>query len=834
MKKISIILLIQLILPVLSIAQKNVLVSGNIIDGSNGERIPYASINSLDYKIVEHSDETGSFQISLIQGSILLIFNSVGFKSEYIRLNVNNDTTIIVSMDQVNTLNEARIYAQRINNVQNSRMSFIELPINLLKKAPTLLGEVDIFKYIQLMPGVQSSGDGKAGFYVRGGNNDQNMIIFDGATLYNPEHMKGFVSIFDSEIVDRVLVYRGGFPAKYGSRLSSVVDISIRDGDYKKYHGSASIGLLSGKLNFEGPVISNRTSFILAARRSHYNFIANNFLRAVYDVPEALNQFSNLSFYDLNAKMSHMISDSNKLSLSFYQGVDNSDYDGKVNQSEETNNQRTIKYKSKYDSKNKWGNSMIGFNWHHKISGGKTLNTKFFYTTYKYLYNVESFSEHTVSIPNSLEIINSNTNRSVVSYDSKIKEISVGPEIIIKSGKHSYNAGILLSFQQFDPFINTYRYTSITTSGINAETLSENRNGFKSAIYTSALYAEKDTDFNSLSINTGARINLYSLNGKNKLFIEPRVGLRFLILTNFSLKASYTKMSQPIHLLSSSNLVLPSDIWVPATKSIQPMTSNLFSVGLFYDLLNSVNFSLEAYYKDFNNALEYKDGASFINNPDSWEDMVYSGKGLSYGLELLAQKNIGKLTGSLSYTWSKSLRLFDRDNNIVNEGKSFYAKNDCRNNFAFNISHVISKRVDISATFAYKTGSRGTLSETILLGRTIFVSNTLTPESGYLSGNHPSPIINPSGSVTLTSYEKIKSYTVKNGYKLPDYHRLDIGINYHIYHQIGTSTLSLSIYNLYNHFNIHSVYPDYENNKNVLKGICLFPFMPSLSYSYKF
>lgn len=264
------------------------------------------------------------------------------------------------------------------------------------------------------------------------------------------------------------------------------------------------------------------------------------------------------------------------------------------------------------------------------------------------------------------------------------------------------------------------------------------------------------------------------------------------------------------------------------------MTSNQFSAGIFYDLKNNAHFSVEGYYKTMDNVLEYKDGVSYINNSGGWENMVSVGRGWSYGLEFLAQKSIGRTTGSIAYTWSNSMRKFDRENNVIFDGNTFFARNDCRNNFSINVTHKFNRKFDISATFIYKTGSRGTLSETVLIGRTLYVSTTETPEAGFLSSYIPGPILDPSGSVILRTYNKLSSYTEKNGYKLPDYHRFDIGMNYHFYHKTGQSTINLSIYNLYNHFNIYSVYPAYEETRLVLKGLCLFPFMPSLSYTYEF
>jgi len=292
---------------------------------------------------------------------------------------LKSDTTVNVSLTEDNSIEAVTVYArEKYNNAMNSRMSVIELPVTQIKTTPALFGETDVLKYIQLLPGIQSGGDGNVGLYIRGGNYDQNMITLDGATIYNPEHMKGFVSVFNADILDRVTVYRGCFPAMYGSRLSGVVDIGIKEGDLKTYHGSATIGLLSAKFNLEGPVDSSKTSFIVSGRRSFYNLITSAFLNAVYDNTDALTQFTNMYYYDINAKLSCNFSDSDKLSYNFYLGRDEIDSDGNKTELQNTEDDKVYSISSKYDNKNIWGNIVSGLKWSHlfsdKLSSGTMLN----------------------------------------------------------------------------------------------------------------------------------------------------------------------------------------------------------------------------------------------------------------------------------------------------------------------------------------------------------------------------------------------------------------------------------------------------------------------------
>ena len=818
-------------------AQKHVTVSGHITDKNTGEELAGTTIITQDVNKGTYSNANGYYSISARPGEMRLIFRYVGYASKAIFFKLQRDTLINVSLIQDNTLREVAIYAQRRgNNAKSSRMSVMELPIMQVKTAPALFGEVDVLKFIQLMPGVQSGGDGNVGLYVRGGNYDQNMITLDGTTLYNPEHLKGFVSVFNADILDRIIVYKGCFPAMYGSRLSSVIDIGVKDGDFNSYHGSATLGLLSAKFYLEGPIIKGKTSFLVSGRRSYYNLLTKYFLSTIYDNPDALTQFTDMFYYDINAKLCHKFSDNDKLSFSFYLGRDVADSEGKKTEAQVSNDESNYIMNSKYDTKNNWGNIASSLNWRHVFNDKLSVNTMLNYSRYRYNYTVTSNLESSETSLATSEVKYSSIMASTVRYLSGINDISLSSDIkYIPSKRHTIMAGAKYSYQLFNPTVYTYRHSKTATMGVETETLINNTQGNNSTLNNLALYAEDDIDiFRFFKVNAGLRFNLYSVAGNMYPFAEPRLSMLILLLDNLSIKGAYSYMSQGIHLLSSSNLVMPSDIWVPITGTIKPMTSNQFSAGIFYDLKNNAHFSVEGYYKTMDNVLEYKDGVSYINNSGGWENMVSVGRGWSYGLEFLAQKSIGRTTGSIAYTWSNSMRKFDRENNVIFDGNTFFARNDCRNNLSMNVTHKFNRKFDISATFIYKTGSRGTLSETVLIGRTLFVSTTETPEAGFLSSYTPGPILDPSGSVILRTYNKLSSYTEKNGYKLPDYHRFDIGMNYHFYHKTGQSTINLSIYNLYNHFNIYSVYPAYEETRLVLKGLCLFPFMPSLSYTYEF
>lgn len=818
-------------------AQKHVTVSGKI-SGYEGEALSVATvIDTRNMNKGTYSNANGHYLISLAPGEVGLLFSYVGYAEKEVTLLLQSDTTINVSLTVNNNIEAVTVFApEKYNNAMSSRMSVIEMPVTQIKTTPALFGETDVLKSIQLMPGIQSGGDGSAGLYIRGGNYDQNMITLDGATIYNPEHMKGFVSVFNADILDRVTVYKGSFPAMYNSRLSGVVDIGIRDGDFKSYHGSATMGLLSAKIYIEGPVDSNKTSFIVSGRRSYYNLITRGFLNAIYDNTDALTQFANLYYYDINAKLSHSFSDSDKLYYNFYLGHDVTDNEGKKSELQNTEGDKVYTVRSKYDNKNNWGNIVSGLEWKHRVGENLSSSTMLNYSRYRYNFSVDSKQEYSEAYVDVTEADSSNITVSSIRYISEINDISFSSGIIYSpSDRHMIMFGAANSLQLFKPAVSANRYSETIVNGVKTEDLTDNPQGNTLLMNNLALYAEDDFClFKFLRVNAGLRFNLYSVTGRSYAFTEPRMSIRVLLSEGLSIKGSYSLLSQGIHLLSGSNLVMPSDIWVPVTGSIKPMTSSLYSTGIFFDLNKEVHFSVESYYKTMNNTLEYKEGVSYINNSDGWENMVSEGYGWSYGLELLAQKRTGRLTGSIAYTWSKSLRKFDREDNVIYNGKTFYARNDSRNNFSTNLTWKMNRRFDISGTFIYKTGNRGTLSETILIARSFLVSTHESPEGGLYSSHIPPATKDPSGSALLGTFSKLSSYAEKNGYKLPDYHRLDIGMNYHLYHKEGQSTINFSIHNLYNHFNIYSVYPSYEGSRVVLKGLCLFPFLPSFSYSYSF
>ena len=689
-------------------------------------------------------------------------------------------------------------------------------------------------KSLQRLPGVQSSGDGTAGIFVRGGNYDQNLITLDGSTLYNGEHLKGFVSAINAEMVDNVVLYKGAFPARYGSRLSSVIDIGVREGDFDAYHGCASIGMLSTKVQAEGPIWKGRTSFNVAARASYFGAIVQPLLKSVYDNKKAMEPYAKMNFYDVNAKLVHRFSESDRLSVVFYWGKD-------VSNSSPTDSETKFESKSgeirtkKNETKNNWGNLVSSLYWTHTAGDRFLVNVNASFSLYDYrlAQNVSGYYESRKMV----QIQRLTEDVSETRYDSKVKDASITADFRFRPvAAHDLRWGVKGSLQQLSPIIHAYSYNYDYTPSKVTRTETDRTIGKRQDLLTASVYAEDDWTVASwLVANVGLRYSLFSVENKTYGSLEPRASVRFLLTPAMALKLSYARMAQGVHLLSSSNIVMPSDIWVPVTEKIPLMRSNQYAAGVNYEIMKGLEASVEGYYKTMDNVLEYNNGASWLNCTGDWQSLVSLGKGRSYGVELMAQRTVGNTTGWVSYTWAKSLRTFDRPGQELNGGREFLAGNDKRHNFNIVVVQRLGQHWKLSASWTYQSGRRGILANTSMYGGVLQEWDpSFRPESSTLKEQEY--MQNRDDAAHWAEMPGMfTTYRERNNYKLPDVHHLDVGITYSVNHRrFGASEVNLSFYNLYNQKNINSVYIGTNNKKYVLKGICMFPFMPSLTYTLKF
>lgn len=613
-----------------------------------------------------------------------------------------------------------------------------------------------------------------------------------------------------------------------------MIDIGVREGDFESYHGSASIGMLSSKVQAEGPIWKGRTSFNVAARASYFGAIVQPLLKSVYDNKKAMEPYAKMNFYDVNAKLVHRFSESDRLSAVFYWGKDvsnSSPTDSETNFGSKSGETRT----KKNETKNNWGNLVSSLYWTHTAGDRFLMNVNASFSLYDYRLsqNVSGYYESRKmgQLQRKTEEV------SETRYDSKVKDASITADFRFRPvAAHDLRWGVKGSLQQLSPIIHAYSYNYDYTLSKVTRTETDRAIGERQDLLTASIYAEDDwTVAPWLMANVGLRYSLFSVENKTYGSLEPRASVRFLLTPAMALKLSYARMAQGVHLLSSSNIVMPSDIWVPVTEKIPLMRSNQYAGGVNYEIMKGLEVSVEGYYKTMDNVLEYNNGASWLNCTGDWQSLVSLGKGRSYGVELMAQRSVGNTTGWVSYTWAKSLRTFDRPGQELNGGREFLAGNDKRHNFNIVVVQRLGQHWKLSASWTYQSGRRGILANTSMYGGVLQEWDpSFRPESSTLKEQEY--MQNRDDATHWAEMPGMfTTYRERNNYKLPDVHHLDVGITYSVNHRrFGASEVNLSFYNLYNQQNINSVYIGKNENKYVLKGICMFPFMPSLTYTLKF
>lgn len=663
MKAFAIILLFA---PLFVSAQKFT-ISGYVRDASTGESLIGSAI--LNRKTLQGTTANvhGFYSITLQHDSVKLVYSYVGYTPVEVTFFLRSDTTIDIGLGNANQLDEVIVNASRSDEIQEvTQMSSVNVPIDQIKNLPALLGQVDVLKILQLMPGVKSS-EGSTGLYVRGGGPDQNLMLLDGVPVYNASHLFGFLSVFNADAINRVELIKGGFPARYGGRLSSVIDINMKDGNMKETHGEGSVDIIAAKVTVEGPIKKDKTSFLISARRTYLDVLAAPIIAANADGARA-----GYFFYDLNTKVNHIINKRNRIYLSTYTG------DDKAYAKDKGDN-----YKEEYGLR--WGNIITAFRWNNVAGPRLFSNVTATYSRYRFNVYSKEMSDGSVY----------NTN-----YFSGIRDWALKVDYdFVPDPNHYIRFGAGAIAHKFSPGAFTYRDDDMlgdTTVGSTKIYASE---------YSS--YIEDDIKLsNELKVNAGVHFSAFNVQGKWYYSAQPRVSARYLLSKDLSLKASFASMMQFIHLLTNAGLGLPTDLWVPSTADIRPQRSNQIALGLARNFNSNYEISLETYYKTMSNLIDYKDGTTFLNVQTDWRDKVTTGgKGLSYGAEILAQKKTGKVTGWIGYTLSWTNRKFDD----LNNGKWYPYKYDRRHDVSIALTHAWNERMDFSAVWVYGTGNAVTL-----------------------------------------------------------------------------------------------------------------------------
>ena len=779
-------------------------VSGHVTDGTSSETLIGANIVENRQKQGTTTNSYGFYSITLPEGDIELRFSYLGYATETRKLKLSRDTLLNIRMRGNTQLQEVVIVSDKAETgTTATRMGAIEIPMTQIKNTPSILGEADVMKAIQLMPGVQAGIDGSAGLYIRGGSPDQNLILLDGIPVYNVDHMFGFFSVFTPESVKKVTLFKSSFPARFGGRLSSVIDVRTNDGDMQKYHGTFSIGLLTSKINLEGPIVKGKTSFNISARRSYADLIAKPFM------PD--DEEYGYYFYDINAKINHKFSDRSRIYLSVYNGKDHftANYDGSTD--------------FKDGNKMNWGNTIVSARWNYIFNNRLFSNTTVSYNNY--LFDINSYTNNRYSGDTGTLI----ANRYSADYRSGINDWSYQIDFDYNpSPAHHVKFGTGYIYHRFRPEVMTSRISEKTGNRTDIDTVY--RSIANNRIYGHELsaYLEDNLKVNErLRLNLGLHFSLFHVQKQNYFSLQPRVSARYQLGKEITLKASYTQMSQYVHLLSSTPIAMPTDLWVPVTQKIKPMHSHQYSLGGYYTGIRGWEFSVEGYYKNMYNVLEYKEGVSFFGSSSGWENKVEMGKGRSAGIEFMAQKTLGATTGWLSYTLSKSDRQFAKGG--INNGERFPYKYDRRHNINLTINHKFSERIDIGASWVFYTGGTSTIPEE----KTAIIRPSDGTNNGYGGGY----IDYSDSGITSPTVGEASYVEHRNNYRLPASHRLNVGVNFNKKTKHGMRTWNISLYNAYNAMNPTFVYRSTSKNdpyKPIIKKYTILPLIPSFTYTYKF
>ena len=768
-------------------AQKYTL-SGFVKDKTSGEDLLGANILIKEINKGTTTNVYGYYSITVPKGEYTVVVSFLGYDDYKFKIKLNKDIkqNIEASPSSIMT-DEVVVTGEKSDeNIRDTKIGAVKLPVAQIKKLPAFMGEVDIMKTLQLLPGIQSANEGNGGFYVRGGGPDQNLVLLDGATVYNASHLFGFFSIFNADAIKDVNIIKGGMPAEFGGRLSSVLEVSMKEGNNKKYHIEGGIGTIASRFTVQGPILKDKASFIFSARRTYIDILMDPFI-----ADDAQMKGSGYYFYDLTGKVNYRFSDKDRIFLSGYYGKDVFAF---------------AKPDKNFKVEIPWGNGVASLRWNHLFNKKLFMNVTAVLSDYQFQFGAEQ---------NKFEF---KMFSGIRDYTGKVG-LTWYPMV-----KHKVKTGVEYIRHIFSPTSVTARIgaTNFDSGKINKQYAND-----------MAIYLSDEYEFNeNLSIVAGLRGTWYQNVGPYDRFIkdkngintdtivyapgeviaqykhvEPRLSVRYVLNSKTSLKASFTQNYQYVHLANVASATLPTDVWVSSTDVVKPQFSTQYSVGFFRNFKdNMFETSVEVYYKDMDNLIEYQDGKTPGDDVgDNADNNFTFGKSNSYGVELFLKKRYGKFNGWIGYTWSKTTRWFDE----INNGDPFPAKYDRRNDLSVIVSYEFNPKWQVSAIFVYATGNASTM-----------------PISRYIVD----------GRISV-------EYGDRNSYRMADYHRADISVTWTpgaLKKKKFKSSWNFSIYNVYNHYNPYFIY--FEEKGSISQGdysvtgkqVSLFPILPALTWNFKF
>ena len=784
MKQFSILLLLLvLVIPGFADVTGLVTLSGYLKNKANGEALIGATVFVPELKTGVITNSYGFYSISVHPGAFTVNFSFIGYQTQSPSVNLTTSKQLNIMLEEdTKQIDEVVVTGEKKNrNVENLQMSMEKVQVKMIRKLPSFMGEVDVIKSITLLPGIQNGGEGSSGLYVRGGGPDENLMILDEAPVYNASHLLGFFSVFNSDAINDVQVYKGGIPAEYGGKASSVIDIRMKDGNSQKLSANGGIGNISSRLTVEGPIVKDKWSFIVSGRRTYADFLGK--LMGVEELKE--NQ---LYFYDLNLKTNAQINDKNRIYLSAYTG---NDY-----------------FKVGESIYMKWGNLTSTARWNHLFSDRLFSNTSLIFSRYNYNLGVPGSGADQFDWTS--QISDYNFKEDFSWYLNSKNKLALGFNLIyhhfepgqVDANEKSYFTDLKLA--NYNALDNSVYLSNEQSIGSRLTM----RYGLRYSYFQQIGKGEVREYLNPDKPNEKEVIGILEY-GSGKLVppayhnLEPRLALKYMLNPESSVKASYNRMVQNLHLISNTNSPTPLDIWLPSSTYIKPLIVNQVGLGYFRNFhKNMFETSAEVYYKKMENVIDYVDGAELFLK-ENLETELLHGSGYAYGLELYAKKQEGRLTGWLSYTLAKSIRKIPG----INEGKAYPSSYDRTHNVSLVANYDLSKRWNFSTSWIFATGNP-----------------TSYPIAKYdVQGN--------------TMYY----YSARNSNRIPDYHRLDVSFTYDFKkneHRKVKQSLNFSIYNLYARRNAYSVtFRQNEDNPNVSEATRLSiigSMIPSVTYNFNF
>ncbi|MCF8380690.1 MAG: TonB-dependent receptor [Bacteroidales bacterium] len=760
------------LLPLLAPAQQTHTLSGKVTDAETGEYLIGASVLVSELMTGAITNSYGFYSLTLPEGSYTISYSYIGYeKVDYKLVLSKNQVKNIEITPSPQTLDEVMVSSERSDkNISSTQIGVEKLNLIDIETIPVFFGEKDILKTIQLLPGISNSAEGSTGFNVRGGSMGQNLILLDEAPVYSSSHLLGFFSVFNSDALNDVTIYKGAIPANFGGRASSVLDISMNNGNSKKFSSSGGVGLVSSRLSLEGPIIKDKMSFIISGRRTYGDLVARLLFPG-----DIISDDTNFYFYDLNAKLNYTINDNNRIYLSGYFGKDVLELGDNIGTG--------------------WGNTTGTLRWNHLFNERLFSNTSLIYSNYDYGF---MFGQNSLRLRSGIEDIS--LTEDATWYINPENTFKIGANIIY----HKFLPGELK-----------------TGDTINFEVVRREKQGFEGAIY----FQNEQKISSSLSANYGIRVSGFTQMGPGTFFeyneanelidsvyyrsgkaafpyfgLGPRLALKYQNSSQSSVKLSYSRLEQYIHLLSNTTAGSPTDVWIPGSNNLKPLFVDLISAGYFRNFNNnSIETSVEVYYKNMSNTADYEDGADIIFN-EHVESQILMGKGRSYGLELFVKKKYGKFSGWISYTLSRTENKIEG----ISSFEWYPVKYDKTHDLSLVSIYKISPRLSLSGVWTYATGNAVTF-----------------PSGKYILDNNPVPF-----------------YTERNGYRMPAYHRFDLSLSLAgKKRKKYESGWDFSIYNLYNRYNAYMItFRESETRIGTTEAVklSLFGIVPSITYKFKF